>query len=116
MKKFLAVYFGSPASMDKWASLSEEAKKDRQKEGIKTWASWAERNSKMISDIGAPLGKTKKVSPSGVSDTKNEITAFTIVEAESHDAAAKLFVDHPHFKIFPGDRIEIMECLPMPQG
>jgi hemolysin-activating ACP:hemolysin acyltransferase len=114
MKKFLAVYLGSPAAMDKWAGLSEAAKQDRQKEGIKTWSSWGERNSKMIVDIGAPLGKTKKVSPSGISDSKNQMTAYTLVEAESHEAAAKLFLNHPHFEIFPGDSIEIMECLPLP--
>ena len=33
--------------------------------------------------------------------------------AESHEAAAKLFENHPHFTIFPGDSVEIMECLPM---
>ena len=27
---------------------------------------------------------------------------------------AKLFEKHPHFTIFPGDSVEIMECLPIP--
>lgn len=116
MKKFLAVYFGSPESMEKWASLSEAAKKDRQKEGVKVWGSWADKNSKMIKDIGNPLGKTKKVNQIGISDTKNLLTAYTIVEAETHDEAAKLFLNHPHFQIFPGDCIEIMECLDIPKA
>ena len=114
MKKFIAIYLGSPASMEKWASLSEAAKKDRQKEGIKVWSSWANKNSKLITDVGCPLGKTKRVDAKGITDTKNMITAYTIVEAPSHEEAAKLFLDHPHFQIFPGDGIEIMECLPMP--
>lgn len=116
MKKFLAIYYGSPESMAKWANLSEAAKQDRQKEGIKLWSSWAERNSKMIVDIGNPLGKTKKVDQKGISDTKNQLTAYTVVEAESQEDAAKLFLKHPHFEIFPGDSIEIMECLPIPKG
>ncbi len=115
MKKFLAIYYGSPASMDKWANLSEASKMDRQKEGIKMWSNWGEKNSKLIKDVGNPLGKTKKVDGKGVSDTKNQLTAYTIVEAETHDQAAKLFIKHPHFEIFPGDSIEIMECLPLPQ-
>jgi hypothetical protein len=114
MKKFLAIYFGSPASMEKWAGLSEAAKLDRQKEGVRVWSSWANKNSKMIKDIGNPLGKTKRVNEKGVSDTKNLLTAYTIVEAETHEEAAKLFLNHPHFEIFPGDSIEIMECLPVP--
>ena len=35
-------------------------------------------------------------------------------KAESHEAAARMFEDHPHVTIFPGDSVEIMECLPMP--
>jgi hypothetical protein len=41
-------------------------------------------------------------------------TANVIVQAESHEAAAKLFENHPHFTIFPGDSVEIMECLRLP--
>jgi hypothetical protein len=40
--------------------------------------------------------------------------AFTIVRADSHEAAAKLFDKHPHFSIFPGDSVEIMPVLPIP--
>lgn len=115
MKKFLAIYYGSPTSMEKWASLSEAAKLDRQKEGIKAWSSWGEKNSKLIKDIGTPLGKTKKVDGNGIVDAKNQLTAYTIVEAETHEEAAKLFTKHPHFEIFPGDSIEIMECLSLPK-
>jgi hypothetical protein len=42
------------------------------------------------------------------------MAAYTIVQAESHEAAAKLFEGHPHFAIFPGDGVEIMEVLPIP--
>jgi hypothetical protein len=37
-----------------------------------------------------------------------------VVQAESHDAAARMFTNHPHFTIFPGEAVEIMECLPIP--
>ena len=49
-----------------------------------------------------------------VSDARNNLAAYTIVQAESHEAAAKIFENHPHFAIFPGDSVEIMECLPLP--
>ena len=42
------------------------------------------------------------------------MTGYVIVQAESHEAAARLFENHPHFAIFPGDSVEIMECLPLP--
>jgi hypothetical protein len=38
----------------------------------------------------------------------------TVVRAESHEAAAKLFENHPHFTHFPGESIEVMPVLPIP--
>jgi hypothetical protein len=74
----------------------------------------AEKNKSVMADEGSPLGKTKRVDAKGVSDISNAIAGYIIVEAESHDAAAKLFLNHPHFSIFPGDAVEIMPCNPMP--
>jgi hypothetical protein len=37
---------------------------------------------------------------------------YAIVEAESHDAAAKAFVGHPHLQI-PQSSIEVMEIHPL---
>ena len=50
----------------------------------------------------------------GITDIKNMTAGYTAVRAESHEDAAKLFVAHPHFAIFPGDSVEVMECLPIP--
>ena len=75
---------------------------------------WAEKHQAVIVSIGGPLGKTKRVDARGIADTSNEMSAFSIVRAESHEAAAKLFEQHPHFMIFPGDAVEIMPILPIP--
>ena len=61
-----------------------------------------------------PLGPTKRVSAEGIAEARNQVTAYVIVRAESHEAAARMFEEHPHFTIFPGDAVEIMECLPIP--
>jgi hypothetical protein len=116
MKNFLAVYTGTPASIENsgWNSLNEEARRARENAGIEAWQKWAQDNSDFIVSGGGPLGKTKRVSASGIVDTTNELCAYTVVRAESQEAAAKLFENHPHFSIFPGDAVEIMECLPIP--
>ena len=49
-----------------------------------------------------------------VGDTKNAMSGYIVVKAESHEAAAKLFENHPHFAIFPGESVEIMEVMPIP--
>lgn len=85
------------------------------KEGMVAWMKWVTDNASVIVDNGSPLGKTKRIDKNGVSDTSNELGAWTVVKAESQEEAAKLFLNHPHFTIFPGERVEIMECLPMPK-
>lgn len=114
MKNFLAIYTGTQSSLDKFKSLSEEQRTSKQAEGMKAWMDWANQHAGVIVDQGAPLGKTKRASDSGISDISNAMAGYTIVRAESHVEAAKLFENHPHFAIFPGDGVEIMECLAMP--
>lgn len=114
MKQFLAIYTGAPAAMSQWNALPEPERQSRQAAGVIAWKRWAEDNKKYIVEMGGPLGRTKRIDHAGVNDIRNNMTAFTIVEAESHEAAARLFVNHPHFTIFPGDGVEVMECLPIP--
>jgi hypothetical protein len=117
MKRFLAIYVGSQesAAFKQWNALPEAARKERQRSGVEAWMRWAKEHAASIVDQGTPLGKTKRADADGVSDTKNMMTGYVIIEAESHAAAARLFTDHPHFSILPGQSVEIMECLPMPK-
>lgn len=114
MKSFLAVYIGTPPAMSKWNELPEARRSERQTAGVNAWHEWVERNKSRIVEIGAPLGKTKSISPSGIVDVRNNMTAYTVVLADSHEEAARLFEGHPHFTIFPGESVEVMECLPIP--
>lgn len=114
MKKFVAIYLGSANARSGWEKLSEAERNERQAAGMKAWGDWMTTHQQSVVETGGPLGKTKRVSSQGAADTKNAITGYVVVQAESHDAAAKLFLNHPHFTIFPGDAVEIMEVLPIP--
>jgi hypothetical protein len=94
--------------MTAWNALPEAERLTKQLEGIAAWKAWAEKHRAAIVAMGGPLGKTKKVSQSGIEDTSNEMGAYMVVRADSHEAAAKLFERHPHFTIFPGESVEIM--------
>lgn len=116
MKKFLAIYLGdanAPTRAD-WDRLDEEARQKKIAEGMKAWGDWMAANRAAVAVEGGPLGKTKRADARGISDTKNAMTGFVVIEAESHAEAARLFENHPHFTIFPGESVEIMECLPIP--
>ena len=59
---------------------------------------------------GRPNGSTSK----GASDTKNDIGGYSIVQAESAEAASKLFgKDHPHL-MMPGAWVEVIEVRHIP--
>ena len=117
MKRFMAVYTGSPNAFENYAKRfkTEEERKANDRKGMAAWHQWVEDHKRAIVDMGAPLGRTKRVTKEGIADTRNNLAAYTVVEAESQEAAAKMFVGHPHFAIFPGDGVEIMECLPIPE-
>jgi len=116
MKTFLAVFTGSTAAHERsgWDKLSEAERATRQQKGIAAWGAWMEKNKASVVESGAPLGTTKRTGLNGITDIKNNLAAYLVVQAESHEAAAKLFEDHAHFTIFPGEAVEIMECLPIP--
>jgi hypothetical protein len=114
MKHFMAVYTGSPDGFQKWNALDEKTRKEREAAGMQAWGDWMVRNQAVIVQQGGPLGKTKRVTSQGIADTRNNLAGFIVIQAESHEAAAKLFEKHPHFSIFPGDGVEIMEVLPIP--
>jgi len=116
MKKFLAIYLGSPDAFEKsgWSTMDEAKRKKLEASGIKAWGDWMRAHRAAIVEAGGPLGKTKRAAAQGVSDVRNSMSGYVVVQAETHEAAATLFERHPHFAIFPGDSVEIMEVLPIP--
>jgi len=116
MKRFMAIYLGSPNARSGWDKLSEAERKERQQTGVAAWRGWMETHRESIVESGGPLGKTKRADAKGITDVRNNLAAYVIVQAESHEAAAKMFLNHPHFTIFPGEAVEIMEWLSLPVG
>ncbi|MBV8289730.1 MAG: hypothetical protein JOZ35_22695, partial [Hyphomicrobiales bacterium] len=97
MKKFLVLYMASAAEFEK---MMKNSTPEQQKKGMDAWMKWMNKNKKSIVEGGAPLGKTKRVDAKGASNTTNEIGGYSIVQAASHGAAAKIFgKDHPHLGI-----------------
>jgi len=115
---FLAVFKGSKTSprMQAWMTLPEAERRKKEQEGIAAWKGWMQKHQAAVAAMGGPLGKTKQVTAHGIADVSNQMGAFMVVRADSHEAAAKLFENHPHFTIFPGESVEIMPVLPIPGG
>ena len=113
---YLAVFLGSKTSSraKAWMALPETERRAKEQQGMAAWKAWVEQHHAAVSTMGGPLGKTKRVTERGIEDVSNELGAFMVVRAESHEEAARLFENHPHFTIFPGEAVEIMPVMPIP--
>ena len=97
--------------MQAWSATDPNERKAAEQKMMGEWGKWMAAHAKTIISSGGG-GKTKRVASSGVSDTNNDVTFYSVVEAESHDAAAKAFENHPHLQI-PQSSIEVMFVSPM---
>ena len=110
MKKFVAIYMAPIAAMDE---LRKNRSPERMKEIDDSWMKWVKSHEKSLVDRGSPTGKNKRVTKDKVQDVKNEILGYSVVQAETHEEAAKLFQDAPNLQI-PGAYVEVLEHFEMP--
>ena len=109
MNKYFVLFCVPAGTMADW--MQNTPAEERKKQGdqmMADWQKWMETHKAAIKDNGQPLGKTKRVTKGKVTDLKNDLNYYIIIEAESHDAAAEMVKDSPHLQI-PNAFIEVME-------
>jgi hypothetical protein len=114
MPRYLAVYTMQPEDLARFRAMSKADQDATDAAGLKQWMAWEERNAASISDRGGMVGKTLRVTRDGIAKAQNPFCGYIVVKAESIEAAARLFENHPHFSIFPGDGVDIMPFLTDP--
>jgi hypothetical protein len=111
LKKFLALYLVPVDVLADWAKTDPATRKPAEEKMRADWGRWMGEHAEMITLTDA-AGKTKAVTASGIIDTKNDIMLYSIVEADSHEDAARAFAQHPHLAI-PQSSIQVIEVRPM---
>ena len=106
----MAIYMAPIAKMEE---MMKRSTPESRKKEMESWTTWMEGKKGSLVDMGAPLGKSKRATAAGVTDVRNEIGGYTIVQAESHEAAAKLFMDNPMLVGMPEAHVEVLEIMPM---
>ena len=109
MKKFLVLYKAPASAFEQMKKATPE----QQKAGMDAWMAWSKKTASSIVDMGAPLGKSMRVTPGGSSASTNDLGGYSVLQAESHEALAAALKGHPHF-MMPDGFIEIVELMPMP--
>lgn len=114
MTRFLAVYTMKPEDLAAFRARPKSEQEEIDKVGLKAWEEWRKCNAAAIIGTDVMVGKTRRVTKSGIADAHNQIAGLLIVEAADIAAAAALFQDHPHITIFPGDGIDVMPVVTRP--
>lgn len=112
MKKFLVLFVCAEKSANHldWMMLGQEAQKERLIKGTTAMEDWMKKYENKIKLEGSSLGnKTITVDSKGIHENPSKMGKFIVVEANSLEVAASMFLDHPHFKFFPGDAVEVLE-------
>jgi hypothetical protein len=111
MPRFLAVYTMKPEDLASFRSRPKAEQEATDAIGLGQWSAWEERNAASILDRGGMVGKTTRITKDGITEAVNPFCGYLVVEAETADDAARLFHDHPHITVFPGDGVDIMPFL-----
>ena len=109
MKKFIALYHNTSGAHQPARELTPEQKEQM----MAPWATWAAKCGERLVDMGAPLAPAY-ASTDGNSWTpsKNFVTGYSIVSANSVSEAQEIFTGHPIYN-YPEHVIEISEFVAM---
>ncbi|TMJ06765.1 MAG: hypothetical protein E6G98_14265 [Bacillati bacterium ANGP1] len=101
MKNYVLIYYGEP----KFKSHEDGAKY------MEKWRAWAGRFGKALVNPVVPFKGVKAVSSGGVSDnnSSNRLTGYSVVQADSMDAAIEMAKGCPHLEHGTVDVAEAME-------
>lgn len=105
MARFMLIYSGG---------MGMEANPEDQQRIMTEWGVWYEKMGAAIADGGAPFANSKHLKGNGIEDgslSDTPATGYTLIEAESLDAAAATCEDHPHLK--HGGQVEVYACIDM---
>src|SRR3989338_10471271 len=92
MKKFIVIYHAPQSAMEKMKnSTPEDIKK-----GMEPWMEWAKKCGSGLVDLGTPLGNGQKVMRSGTTQSDNGAIGYSILQAETMEAAVAMLKGHPH--------------------
>lgn len=102
MSKFIFIYHGGTMPQDP----AETA------QIMEAWGNWFQSMGDAVIDGGAPVGQSKTVSSSGVTDDggSNPISGYSLIEAENIASAAEMAKGCP---ILEHGTVEIAETMKM---
>jgi hypothetical protein len=108
MAKFIMIYKGQATDMS-------EMTPEQGAEVLAKWQAWMGKVGPALADVGSPFGPGTNLVDDGSTGPASATTGYSIVEAESLDAALKLADGHPYLSEGKGNfSMDIFELMPVP--
>ena len=107
MAKFVVIYSGG---------MGMAATPEEQEKIMAEWGAWYGKMGEAIVDGGNPFGASKHIDSAGAAAADGPIgdapaTGYTVISADSLDAASAACADHPHLNF--GGQIQVFEAIDM---
>ena len=107
MSKFIYLYRGPATPM---GDMTEE----QSAEAMAAWGQWMTKIGSSLTDMGNPFGARVSIADDGTNPAPGDLNGYSIVEADSLEAARGLVDNHPFLSEGKGRfSVEIFELVPM---
>ncbi len=110
MGRYIVLYRASQSAVEATTNMTPE----EMKKGMEAWMTWVQNCGDSLVDIGTPLGDGRRMTRTTNAPSESDVMGYSILEAESMDAAQALLADHPHLEWAAGCEIELHEVMTMP--
>jgi YCII-related domain len=108
MAKFMLLYRGD-------ATPPEKMTEEQRHEVRAQWTDWVEKHRTALADVGSPLGDSVGIGGDGADQKATSLGGYSIVEADSLEAAKGFTDGHPFLAGAGADfAVDIYEMLPSP--
>lgn len=109
MKKFIALYCNTSGAHQPTPELTDEQKEQM----MAPWGVWSQKCGDQLVEMGSPVAQAiSSENGESWSPSKNFVTGYSIVAANSLAEAKELFKGHPIYN-HPEHSVEISECIPL---
>ena len=86
---------------------------EQRQSGIDAWMAWRDEAVKKVQfEFGMPMEAVARITPEGATNSDNQASGYSMIEAESKDPVIEVLLNHPHLDR-PGATLDVFEIIPM---
>ena len=110
MENFVVIYYAPPSVREQ----AQNAAPEDMQASMQAWGEWAKGCGESLTYAGSALMGGLRLTPSGSSPGQSDVIGYSVLQADSMEAAVALLDGHPHIGWGNGCEIEVYQAMPMP--